>query len=123
MDFLDIVPHPPDRNQSALLAVVLWGPPAAPPPYTVKKVDEKLQPAWPDVTDSLVRGMENFFDMEIELIRRVPTMKTEYLEIREIFLQLIWRVSTIKTEYFEIGWIFRRFFDITRRSFPTIFRQ
>ncbi len=62
----------------------------------------KTPPAWPDVTDSLVRGTENFFDMKIELIRRVPTTKTEYFEI--------------------IG-ISCRFFVLQRRSFPTIFRQ
>ncbi len=62
----------------------------------------KTPPAWPDVTDSLVRGTENFFDMKIELIRRVPTTKTEYFEI--------------------IG-ISRRFFVLPLRSFSTIFRQ
>ncbi len=72
--------------------------------YTVhcKKSWRKTPPAWPDVTDSLVRGTENFFDMKIELIRRVPTTKTEY---------------------FEISRISRRFFVLPRRSFPTIFRQ
>ncbi len=67
-----------------------------------KKSWRKTAPAWPDVTDSLVRGTKNFFDMKIELIRRVPTTKTEYLEI--------------------IG-ISRRFFVLPRRSFTTIFRQ
>jgi len=92
-----------------------------------KKSWRKTPPAWPDVTDSLVRGTENFFYMKIELIRRVPTMKTEYFEISEIFLRLIWRVLTIMTEYFEISGIFRRFL-ISREgvfrqfsvSFPTI---
>ncbi len=67
-----------------------------------KKSWRKTPPAWPDVTDSLVRGTENFFDMKIKVIRRVPTTKTEYFEI--------------------IG-ISRRFFVLTGRSFPTIFRQ
>ncbi len=67
-----------------------------------KKSWRKTPPAWPDVTDSLVRGTENFFDMKIALIRRV---------------------STKKTEYFEIIGISRRFFVLPRRSFPTIFRQ
>ncbi len=67
-----------------------------------KKSWRKTQPAWPDVTDSLVRGTENYFNMKIELIRRVPTTKTEYFEI--------------------IG-ISQRFFVLPRRSFPTIFRQ
>ncbi len=67
-----------------------------------KKSWRKTPPAWPDVTDSLVRGTENFFNMKIELIRRVPTTKTEYFEI--------------------IG-ISRRFFVLPQRSFPTIFRQ
>ncbi len=67
-----------------------------------KKSWRKTPPAWPDVTDSLVRGTENFFDMKIELIRRVPTTKTEYFEI--------------------IG-ISRRFFVLPRRSFPTLFRH
>ena len=67
-----------------------------------KKSWRKTPPAWPDVTDSLVRGTENFFNMKIELIRRVPTMKTEYFEI--------------------IG-ISRWFFVLPRRSFPTIFHQ
>ncbi len=87
----------------------------------------KTPPAWPDVTNSLVRGTENFFYMKIELNRRVPTMKTEYFEISEIFLRLIWRVLTIMTEYFEISGIFRQFL-ISREgvfrqfsvSFPTI---
>ncbi len=88
-----------------------------------KKSWRKTPPAWPDVTDSLVRGTENFFDMKIKLIRRVPTMKREYFEISEIFLQWIWRVETMLTEYFEINEIFLRFFVLTWRSFPTIFRQ
>jgi hypothetical protein len=50
-------------------------------------------------------------------------MMTEYFEISGIFLQLIWRVLTILTEHFEIGGIFQRVFVLTRRSFPTIFRQ
>ncbi len=67
-----------------------------------KKSWRKTLPARPDVTDSLVRGTENFFDMKIKLIRLVPTTKAEYFE--------------------SIG-ISRRFFVLTRRSFPTIFRQ
>jgi hypothetical protein len=67
-----------------------------------KKSWRKTPPAWPDVTDSLVRGTENFFDLKVELIRRVPTTKTEYFEI--------------------IG-ISRRFFVLPRRSFTTIFHQ
>jgi hypothetical protein len=67
-----------------------------------KKSWWKTPPAWPDVTDSLVRGMENFFDMKIKLI---------------------WRAPTTKTEYFEIIGISQRFFVLTRRSFLTIFRQ
>jgi hypothetical protein len=88
-----------------------------------KKSWRKTPPAWPDVTDSLVRGTENFFDMKIELIRWVPTMKTEYIDISGIFLQLIWRVLRMPTDYFEINGIFLRFSILTRRSFPTIFRQ
>ncbi len=38
-----------------------------------KKSWRKTPPDWPDVTDSLVRGTENFFNMKIKLIRRVPT--------------------------------------------------
>jgi hypothetical protein len=60
-----------------------------------KKSRQKTPPAWPDVTDSLVRGTENFFNMKIELIRRVATMKTEYFEISWIFLRLIWQALTI----------------------------
>ncbi len=71
-------------------------------PLHWKKSWQKTPPAWPDVTDSLVRGTENFFDMKIELIRRVPTTKTEYFEI--------------------IG-ISRWFFVLPRRSFLTIFHQ
>ncbi len=67
-----------------------------------KKSWRKTPPAWPDVTDSLVRGTENFLDMKIALIRRVPTKKTEYFK--------------------NIG-ISRRFFVLPRRSVPTIFRQ
>ncbi len=67
-----------------------------------KKSWRKTPPAWPDVTDSLVRGTENFFNMKIELTRWVPTTKTEYFEI--------------------IG-ISRWFFVLPQRSFPTIFRQ
>ncbi len=88
-----------------------------------KKSWRKTPPAWPDVTDSLVRGTETFFYMKIELIRRVPTMKTKYFEISEIFQRLIWRLLTNMTEFFEINRIFRRFSDLTRRRFPTIFRQ
>ncbi len=61
--------------------------------------------------------------MKIELIRRVPTMKTEYFDISGIFLQLFWRVLKMLTDYFEINGIFLRFSILTRRSFPTIFRQ
>ncbi len=86
-----------------------------------KKSWRKTPSAWPDV--SLVRGTENFFDMKIELIRRVPTIKTEYFDINGIFLQLIWRVLIMLTDYFEINGIFLRFSILTRRSFPTIFRQ
>ncbi len=67
-----------------------------------KKSWWKTPPAWSDVTDSLVRGTKNFFDMKIELIRRDPTTKTEYFEI--------------------IG-ISRWFFVLPWRSFQTIFRQ
>jgi hypothetical protein len=92
-----------------------------------KKSWRKTPPAWQDVTDSLVRGTENFFFMKIELIRPVQTMKTEYFEISGIFLRLIWRVLTIMMEYFKISGIFRRFL-ISREgvfrqfsvSFPTI---
>jgi hypothetical protein len=67
-----------------------------------KKSWWKTPPACPDVTDSLVRGTENFFDMKIKLIRRV---------------------STTKMKYFEIIGISRWFFVLTQRSFPTVFRQ
>jgi hypothetical protein len=67
-----------------------------------KKSWRKTPPAWPDVTDSLVRGTENYFDLKVKLIRWVPTTKTEYFEI--------------------IG-ISRRFFVLPRRSFTTIFHQ
>ncbi len=46
--------------------------------YTVKKSWRKTPPAWPDVTDSLVRGTENFSNMKIELIRRISTTKTKF---------------------------------------------
>ncbi len=88
-----------------------------------KKSWRKTPPGWPDVTNSLVRGTENFFYMQIELIRRVPTMTTEYFDISGIFLLLIWRVLTMLTDYFDINGIFLRFSILTRRSFPTIFRQ
>ncbi len=38
-------------------------------------------------------------------------------------IKLIRRVPTMKTEYFEIIGISRRFFVLPQRSFPTIFRQ
>jgi hypothetical protein len=88
-----------------------------------KKSWRKTPPAWPDVTDSLVSGTENFFYMKIKLIRPVPTTKTEYFETIEIFLQLIRPILTITTEYFEISGIFRRFSDRMQRSFPSAFRQ
>jgi hypothetical protein len=107
-------------RKTSLLSLTL---PARPPPIHCKKSWRKTPPAWPDVTDSLVRGTENFFDMKIEFIRRVPTMKTEYFDISGILLQLIWRVLTMLTDYFEINGIFLRFSILTGRSFPTIFRQ
>ncbi len=39
-------------------------------PLHCEKSWRKTPPAWPDVTDSLVRGTENFFNMKIKLIRR-----------------------------------------------------
>ncbi len=44
---------------------------------TVKRVDGKLD----RITQySSISGTENLFDMQIKLIRRVPTMVTEYFE-------------------------------------------
>ncbi len=73
------------------------------------------------------KGDGKLFNLKIEFIWRVPTMKKEYFEISKMFLQLIWRVSAIMTEIFQnqrnFPGIFRRFSDLTWRSFPTIFRQ
>jgi hypothetical protein len=82
-----------------------------------KKSWRKTPPGWPDVTDSLVRGTEHFFNMQIKLIRRTPMMMTEYFEISGIFLQIIWRVLTMMTEYFEISGNFLRFPVPMRKSF------
>jgi hypothetical protein len=70
--------------------------------YTVKRVDGKLSQPDRMMQYSSIRGTEHFFDMQIELIRRVPTMKMKY---------------------FEAQWNFPTVFVLTRRSFPTIFRQ
>jgi hypothetical protein len=45
--------------------------------YTVKRVDGKLRQLDRMTQYSSIRGTEYFFDMQIELIRRVPTMKME----------------------------------------------
>ncbi len=70
--------------------------------YTVKRVDGKLRQPDRMTQYSSIRGTEHLFDMQIELIRWVPT---------------------IKTEYFEAQWNFPTVFVPTRRNFPTIFRQ
>ncbi len=69
--------------------------------WETKQSWRKTPPAWLDVTNSLVRETENFFDMKIELIRRVPTMKTEY---------------------FEISGFFRMCSALARRGFPTVMK-
>ncbi len=44
--------------------------------YTVKRDDGKLRRQTDWMTQfSSIRGTEHFFDMQIELIRQVPTMK------------------------------------------------
>jgi hypothetical protein len=48
--------------------------------YTVKRVDKKLRQPDRMKQYSSIRGMEHFFDMQIELIRRFATMKTKYFE-------------------------------------------
>ncbi len=50
------------------------------PTYTVKRVDGKLRPPDWMTQYSSIRGMEHFSDMQIELIRRFPTIKTKYFD-------------------------------------------
>jgi hypothetical protein len=70
--------------------------------HTVKRVDGKLRQPDQMTQYSSIMGTEHFFDMQIELIRRVPTMKAEY---------------------FEEQWNFPTVFVLAGRNFSTIFRQ
>ncbi len=49
---------------------------------TVKRVDGKLRQLDRMTQYSSVRGMEHFFDMQIELIRRFPTINTKYFDVQ-----------------------------------------
>jgi hypothetical protein len=53
--------------------------------YTVKRVDGKLRHPDRMTQYSSIRGMEHFFDMQIELIRQFPTIKTKYLDAQQNF--------------------------------------
>ncbi len=50
--------------------------------YTVKRVDGKLRQLDRMTQYSSIRGMEHFFDMQIELIWRFPTINTKYFDVQ-----------------------------------------
>jgi hypothetical protein len=49
---------------------------------------------------SSIRGMEHFFDMQIELIRRFPTMKTKYFNAQGYSAEFFYRFPMLRDEVF-----------------------
>jgi len=78
-------------------------------PYTVKRVDGKLCQLDQMTQYSSIRGMEHFFDMQIELTRRLPTMKTKYFDAQGCSAEFFYRFPLSP------GGVFRRF----SVNFPT----
>jgi hypothetical protein len=77
--------------------------------YTVKRVDGKLPQPDQMTQYSSIRGMEHFFDMQIELIRRFQTMKTKYFDEQGYSAEFFYRFPLSRYG------VFRQFFV----NFPT----
>ncbi len=73
-------PTPSAANAHIAFAAVVFPPVPAVLWLHCKKSWRKTPPAWPDDAVTNIRGMEHFFDMQIELIQRFPTIKTKYFD-------------------------------------------